>query len=197
MLLHGVHCHPTRSQFTTSSAHPPSHTTLTCLHCNPALRMFTAGAGLCKKLTQLFSSTSLLPKSLALQLSLVTWLGQLSTERLLEGSIEHPARGSISERQVLYLPWTTRKVQQGQESPRSTCTQAKPSIGKHWLQGLCLFKNALALALTLRNMSPNSTRLSTGGSSPVHSTWLHQTLPGWTTRLLIWWPAGTNRRDLH
>lgn len=52
-------------------------------HCNPALCMFTAGAGLCKKLTQLFSPTSLLQKSLTLKLSLVTWLGQLSTERLL------------------------------------------------------------------------------------------------------------------
>ena len=129
VFLHGVHCHSTRSQFTTSSACPPSHTTLTCLHCNPALCMFTAGAGLCKKLTQLFSPTPLLPKSLALKLSLVTWLGQLSTERLLRGSIEHPARGSISGRQVLYLPWTMRKVQQGQEYPRNTCTQAKPRIG--------------------------------------------------------------------
>lgn len=52
---------------------------------------------------------------------------------------------------MLYLPWTTRKVQQGRESPRNTCTQAKPSTGKHWLQGLCLFQNALALALTLKN----------------------------------------------
>ena len=195
VLLHGAQCHPTKSQLTTSSARPPSHSTLMCLHCNAAPCVFKAGAGLCKKLTQLFSPTPLLPKSLALKLSLVTWLGQLSAERLLAGSVDHPARGSVSGRQALCLPWTMRKAQQGQEYPRNSCTQAKPSIGKCWLQGPCLFQNALGLALTPRNMSPNSSRLSTGGSSPVHSTWLHQTLPGWTTKGLRWWPGGTNKRD--
>lgn len=87
------------------------------------------------------------------------------------------------------------KVRQCQKSPRSTCTQGKPSIGKCWLQERYLFQNALDLSP--KNTCLNSSRLSTGGSSPVPRTWLHQTLPGWTTRLLIWWPAGKKRRDLH
>lgn len=85
------------TQFTISSARPLSHTTLTCPNGNPALCMSTAGERLCEKLTQLFSTTPR-PKEMALKLSLVTWLGQLYTERLLQRSIERPARGSTSER---------------------------------------------------------------------------------------------------